>query len=199
MLLFVDGTQSVGALQFDVGRLQPDMLAVHGYKWLLCPNGAGFLYVRPELRDRLPASVIGWRSHRDWRAVDNLHHGAPEASPRAEKYEGGMLPFALIYAMGASVEMMLDIGPAVIEERVLELADGVRQLLSECGATVASYRSPIVAGQFPGRDAAALARSLRDRRVLVSARHGSLRVSPHLYNNEQDLESFGRELRAVLG
>ncbi len=198
VLLFVDGTQSVGALQFEVGRLQPDMLAVHGYKWLLCPNGAGFVYVRPELRDRLPANVVGWRSHRDWRAVDNLHHGAPEPSSRAEKYEGGMLPFALIYAMQASIEMMLEIGPDLIEQRVLQLADQVRATLRDCGATVASHRSPIVAGQFPGRDAAALARSLQDRRVLVSARHGMLRVSPHLYNNEQDLESFGRELRAVL-
>ena len=198
VLLFVDGTQSVGALEFDVGRLRPDMLAVHGYKWLMCPNGAGFMYVRPELRDRLPANVVGWRSHRDWRSVDNLHHGAPEPTSRAEKYEGGMLPFALIYAMQASVEMMLEIGPDLIEKRVLELADQVRELLRNCGATVTRYRSPIVAGQFAGRDVSAMARTLRERRVLVSARHGNLRVSPHFYNNETDLETFGRELRAVL-
>ena len=198
VLLFVDGTQSVGALEFDSGRVQPDMLAVHGYKWLLCPNGAGFMYVRPELRDRLPANVVGWRSHHDWRSVDNLHHGAPEPTTRAEKYEGGMLPFALIYAMQASVEMMLEIGPALIEERVLELADQVRELLRNCGATVACYRSPIVAGRFAGRDVSLMARTLQARRVLVSARLGNLRVSPHFYNNETDLETFGRELRAVL-
>ena len=198
VLLFVDGTQSVGALQFDIGRVQPDMLAVHGYKWLLCPNGAGFMYVRPELRDRLPPNVVGWRSHRDWRSVDNLHHGVPEPTSRAEKYEGGMLPFALIYAMQASVAMMLEIGPAAIERRVLELADQVREILRDCGATVAPYRSPIVAGGFAARDVSAIARTLRERRVLVSARHGNLRVSPHFYNNQNDLDIFSLELRAVL-
>lgn len=199
VLLFVDGTQSVGAMQFDVAEVQPDMLAVHGYKWLLCPNGAGFMYVCPELRDRLPANVVGWRSHRDWRSVENLHHGVPEPTSLAEKYEGGMLSFALIYAMQASVEMMLGIGPDRIEERVLELADQVRKLLRDCGAKVACYRSPIVAGYFAGRDVSAMDKALRERRVLVSARHGMLRVSPHFYNNEQDLEIFGLELRAVLG
>ena len=139
-LLCGDGTQSFGALEVDVERLQPDMLAVHWYKWLMCPNGAGFMYVRPELRDRLPANVVGWRSHRDWRSVDNLHHGAPEPTTRAEKYEGGMLPFALIYAMQASVEMMLEIGPALIEKRVLELAGQVRERVRNCGATDACYR-----------------------------------------------------------
>ena len=113
--------------------VQPDMLAVHGYKWLLCPNGAGFMYVRPALRERLPPNIVGWRSHFDWRSVDNLHHGVPEPTSRAEKYEGGMLPFALIYAMQASIEMMLEIGPDAIERRVLELAHQTREILRENG------------------------------------------------------------------
>lgn len=195
VLLFVDGTQSVGALQFDCGRIQPGMLAVHGYKWLLSPNGAGFLYVRPDVRERLPANVIGWRSDRDWRSVDQLRHGTPEPVRSAEKYEGGMLPFAVLYAMQASVELMLEIGPETIERRVLELADGARAILREGGAEVQDYRSPIVAGRFRARDVAALARQLHERRILVAARHGHLRVSPHFYNNEQDLEVLSRALQ----
>ena len=58
ILLFVDGTQSVGALQFDVGRVRPDMLAVHGYKWMFSPDGAGFFYIAPELRERLQPSTV---------------------------------------------------------------------------------------------------------------------------------------------
>ena len=49
------------------------MLAVDGYKWLLCPNGATFFYVSPELRRTLRPSVIGWRSDQGWRSVDQLH------------------------------------------------------------------------------------------------------------------------------
>ena len=69
VLLYVDGSQSVGALQFDIELVRPSVLCVDAYKWMLSANGAGFLYVDPELRQRLPASVVGWRSDRDWRSV----------------------------------------------------------------------------------------------------------------------------------
>ena len=197
VLLYIDGTQSLGALRFDAGRIQPDMLAVHGYKWLLSPNGAGFFYIAPQLRERLQPNVVGWRSHRDWRNVDNLHHGVPELLPSAEKYEGGSVSFALLYAMEASLDLILETGPDVIERRVLDLASKTRAVLRELGATVAEGASPIVAARFQHHDVSALARALKEKRVLVAARRGHLRVSPHLYNNEQDLEIFGRALRAL--
>jgi selenocysteine lyase/cysteine desulfurase len=199
-LLYLDGTQSVGALRFDAAEVQPDMMAVHGYKWLLAPNGAGFMYVGATMRERLEPSVIGWRSHRDWRRVDSLHHGAPEFKREAEKYEGGMLAFPVLYAMRASVDMMLEIGPEAIERRVLELAAAVRAICRECGGTSPEghYDSPIVAARFEGVDASRLSQQLKERRVLVSARHGRLRISPHFYNNEDDLARFGEELRRLL-
>jgi selenocysteine lyase/cysteine desulfurase len=197
-LLFVDGTQSVGALRFDAARIQPDMLAVHGYKWLLSPNGAGFFYIAPRLREWLQPNVVGWRSHRDWRNVDNLHHGVPELLPSAEKYEGGSVVFALLYAMEASVDLMLEAGADAIERRVLDLAAKTRDVLCGLGATVSACISPIVAARFERHDVSALARALKQKRVLVAARRGHLRVSPHLYNNEQDLEVFERALRALL-
>src|SRR5207248_3017020 len=121
-LLYIDGTQSLGALRFDVVAVQPDMLAVDGYKWLLCPNGATFFYISPALRQTLRPAVMGWRSDRGWRSVDDLHHGAPKLPAAAEKYEGGMLNFPSLYGMRESVRMMLEIGPECIERRVLELA-----------------------------------------------------------------------------
>ncbi len=198
VLLFFDGTQSVGALRFDTARIQPDMLAVHGYKWLLSPNGAGFFYIAPQLRERLQPNVVGWRTHRDWRNVDNLHHGVPELVPSAEKYEGGSVSFALLYAMEASLDLMLEIGPDVIERRVLDLAGKTREILCNLGAVVAEYHSPIVAARFENRDVSVMARALKEQRVLVAVRRGHLRISPHLYNNEQDLEIFERALRALL-
>jgi cysteine desulfurase/selenocysteine lyase len=198
VLLYVDGTQSVGALRFDVARIQPDMLAVHGYKWMLAPNGAGFFYVRPEVRAWLQPNAIGWRTHRDWRNVDNLHHGSPELTDQAEKYEGGNLASALLCALEASVDLMLEIGPERIEERVLGLASGTRAILREHGATAVDFASPIVAARFEGRDVSALARALKEQRVLVSARRGQLRVSTHFYNNEEDLDTLSTALGRVL-
>ena len=202
-LLYVDGTQSLGALEFDVRATEPDMFAVHGYKWLLAPNGAAFMYVRPSLRKRIEPIVVGWRSHRNWRAVDNLHHGAPEFVEAAERYEGGMLPFAVLYPMLASVEMIEQIGPERIERRVLELADYARASLRRLGARLPGdeqphFESPIVAARFEEGDASAIARELRTRGVLISARHGFLRISTHFYNNEDDVDRLGSELRRLV-
>jgi cysteine desulfurase/selenocysteine lyase len=198
VLLYVDGTQSVGALQFDARRIEADMLAVHAYKWLISPNGAGFMYVRPELRERLRPNVLGWRSHRDWRNVDNLHHGVPELADSAEKYEGGAVTFAVIYAMEAAIDLILEIGPDVIEQRVLSLAEKTRDIVRRHGARVDLCGSPIVAARFENRDVSALAKALQEQRVLVSARRGHLRVSPHFYNNEQDLATFADALGKLL-
>lgn len=198
VLLYVDGTQSVGALQFDVRRIQPDMLAVHAYKWMICPTGTGFMYVAPSLRAKLLPAVAGWRSHRDWRNVDNLHHGMPELKESAEKYEGGGLQFGLLHAMGAVVDWLLEIGPDAIERRVLELCHSARRRMIALGATAEDTGSQIVAVKFAGADPSALARELKSRRVLVAARHGYLRISPHFYNNEADLEKLEEELRKLL-
>ncbi|HVX67636.1 MAG TPA: aminotransferase class V-fold PLP-dependent enzyme [Bryobacteraceae bacterium] len=200
-LLYVDGTQSLGALRFDVNAIEPDMLSAHGYKWLLSPNGAAFVYVRPSLRARLDPLVVGWRSHRDWRRVDNLHDGAPEFSDSAEKYEGGMLPFAVLYAMQASVDMILGIGPAEIENRVMELAEYARTALRRLGARMPAdeqphFNSPIISAEFEGVDASALARDLKRRGVHVSARQGRLRISTHFYNNEEDVDRLCAALRS---
>jgi len=123
----------------------------------------------------------------------------------AEKYEGGGLPSALLYAMEASVDMILSIGLDAIERRVLSLAADLRVRLGRLGAIVDSGAfdttgplSQIVAARFPGRDVTALARELGRRRVLVAARQGSLRVSPHFYNNEEDIERFETELKTLL-
>lgn len=198
VLLYVDGTQGVGALQFDAAKLRPSMLAVHGYKWLLSPTCAGFMYVDPELRAALPPNVIGWRSDKRWREVDCLHHGRPEFKESAEKYEGGMIPFALLYAMERSVEMMLDLGPQRIEERVLSLADAVRSAMRDCGGEVDDAATPIVAGRFRHADVSKVSRELASRRVIVSARHGRLRVSPHFYNDEEDIARFREEMRGLV-
>ncbi len=197
ILFYVDGTQSVGALRMNVQEFAPAMMAVDAYKWMLTPNGAGFAYVHPRVRQWLKPVVVGWRSHWDWRAVDNLHMGAPEFSETAERYEGGMLPFPLLYAMHAVVRLMLDAGPAAIEQRVMTLADDLRARLRRAGADVLHEGAPIVAARGFA-DASALARQLREAGVLVSARHGNLRVSTHFYNDAADLDRFERVLRACL-
>jgi len=195
--LLLDGSQSVGALTFDVRKTPVDVLAVHGYKWLMAPTGAGFMYVSPAFRKKLPPTIVGWRSHRDWRNVDRLHSGTPEFKDSAEKYEGGGLPFHLLYAMDSSVTWMLEIGPEAMERRILELADSARRRLRGLGARVDNTGSQIVIAEFPGMDASATARWLRQQNVVIAARHGRLRISPHFYNDEEDLERLESALKKL--
>ena len=193
-LLYVDGTQSLGALEFDVRTVQPDMFAVHAYKWLISPNGAGFAYISKGLRERMRPTIVGWRSDRGWREVDDLHHGAPRFAGTAEGYEGGMLNFPSLYAMGASIGMILAIGPDIIEKRVLELANRCSAILEAAGGEIANKGSIILAARFAAVEPSALAEHLKNHGIMVSARHGWLRVSPHFYNDEQDLDRLEKAL-----
>ncbi|MBN9657179.1 MAG: aminotransferase class V-fold PLP-dependent enzyme [Acidobacteria bacterium] len=186
---YVDATQMLGAVRFDFQGIQPDMLAVNCYKWMLAPNGVGFMAVSARQRARMEPLNIGWRSHHDWRNVDNLHLGTPALVETAEKYEGGMLPSSLLYGLEASVDLMLELGPEAIEQRVLALASKTRAALRSIGGEPLPFEdTAIIASHLPGRDASAVARALKQEGVMVSARHGLLRVSTHFYNDEQDIE-----------
>lgn len=192
ILYYLDGTQSLGALEFDVAKAHPSMFCTDAYKWMLSPNGAGFVYIAPELRAQMQPTVIGWRTDRGWRSPNSLNHGKPILSGDAQGYEGGMLDFPALYAMGAVIEMMLELGPAALEARVLELAGTVRANLRSLGADVNTDRTPIVTAKLDGHDSATLSSALKEERIIVSARQGRLRVSPHFYNNADDLDKLHR-------
>ena len=201
ILFYVDGTQSAGGLRIDVQAAEIDFLVVHAYKWLLSPPGIGFACVAPQVREWLEPSIYSWRSHKNWRDVDRLHHGVPELPSSAVKYEGGMHNFSGIFAMGATLKLIDSIGVDAIESRVQLLAEKTRDVLRSQGGRLASdehpqdYDSPIVTAQFPGADVSKLAVRLKDQGIAVAARKGSLRVSPHLFNNDEDLARLGAALK----
>jgi selenocysteine lyase/cysteine desulfurase len=192
IVVYLDGTQSAGALEFDCSAMAPDFFAVDAYKWMISPNGATFIYVNPAVRRRLQPKVLGWRSDKEWRNVTSLHHGAPRFGETAEKYEPGMLPFACLYAMDASLRLIEEIGIPRIEKRVLELADLLRGELAGMGAEFYHSQgeclaSQIVTASLSGVDSAALAKKLSEENINISARRAYLRISPHFYNNEEDI------------
>jgi selenocysteine lyase/cysteine desulfurase len=202
VLVYLDGTQSIGALRFDCQELQPDFLGVDAYKWMISPNGAAFLYVNPEARKWLVPNVVGWRSDRDWRSVETLHHGSPRFAESAEKYEGGMLPFACLYAMRASVKLMHEIGQDEIEQRALGLADTIRtEIRSIGGESIGmpgrSLPSQILLVRWPGLNSSKIAEELQRQRIHVSARRGYMRISPHFYNNEEDVDALLTALKRL--
>lgn len=201
VLLCIDGTQSVGVLRHDVRRTPSDFLVVHGYKWMLGPAGAGFFYAPPETRAWLAPTVVSWRSHRTWRDFERLHHGRPDLPDEAAMYEGGVQSFSLLFALEASLDLILECGPEAIERRSLSLARECRDVLARQGGRGnlgpdLPCDSPIVTACFPSQDAPALRQKLQQRRIAVAARQGNLRVSLHFFNNRDDLHRLEAALAA---
>ena len=195
--LCVDAIQGLGPHVIDVRRTPVDFLAADGHKWLLGPEGAGLLYVRRDWIERLRPLGVGWHS-----VVAPFNSPGIEfrLKPSAERWEGGSFNMPGLQALGASVGLLLEIGPAAVSERILERAAAVRALARSAGWQVFGSSHPedlsgIVALTRSGVDPDRAARTLRERGVAVASRRGRLRVSPHIYNNEDDLRRLDEGLR----
>ncbi len=199
--LFVDAIQGLGALALDVRRTPVDFLAADGHKWLLGPEGAGLLYVRRDWIDRLRSIGVGWNS-----VVGSYNEPRCPAftlKQDATRWEGGSYNMAGILAFGASVSLFLEIGIEEVERRVLDRAAVVVDLATEagwraCGRVRTADCSGIVALEHPHVDPRAAAAALRSAGVVVSCRRGRLRVSPHFYNDDDDLDRLRNGLAACV-
>jgi cysteine desulfurase/selenocysteine lyase len=189
-LLLVDAIQAMGVFPLNVARTPVDFIAADGHKWLLGPEGAGIFFIRREHLGRLRPVGVGWNS------VAHAHDFARiELTFRdsASRYEGGSQNMAGMIALGASLAMLMQWGTEAVGRRVLEITDLACRKLSEAGAVVASDRRPehasgIVVFQVPGRDPQAIRRHCLERGVVLSCRGGRLRISPHAYNDETDIQ-----------
>lgn len=200
-LLVVDAIQGVGALALDVEAAGVDACALAAHKWLLGPEGVGVLYVSDRVIDRLRSTRHGWRSvaaRFDWTGID------PTPAAGALRFEAGTLNMAGVHALGGTVDLLQELGIEGVEARVLALADRVARGLAGRGFRLAEPRrspgevSGIVAATHPGRSADELARELADRRIVVSHRAGRLRVAPHGYNTEEEVDRLLAALDQLL-
>lgn len=189
--LLVDGTQAIGALDTDVRKEDIDFLSAAPYKFLMGPAGLAFLYVKQEHLKDLAPDRVGWKNQ-IW---EGEHAEKPlELSETAEKFEYGTLHFEGIYGLEKSLEYINSIGMKNIEKRDMELSQYLWDRLSDSGAkmyTPRGTRSPIVS--FYAEGAAELAATLMSQKVKVTGREahgGHIRVSPHFYNTEDDIDRF---------
>ena len=113
---------------------------------------------------------------------------------------------APLQAFAASLELFLEIGPEVVSRRILERAEAVRELARSAGWRSTGRARPedlagIVALEKPGVDPEAFARDLRERGIALACRRGRVRVSPHIYNNDDDLGRLAEALadRPMIG
>jgi selenocysteine lyase/cysteine desulfurase len=188
ILFFVDAIQGLGVLPLDVKQTPIDFLAADGHKWLLGPEGAGVFWIRRELIDRLHCTSVGWNSTVgawDFSAIDF------QLKPHAGRWENGTLNVGGFLALGASLRLLMDFGLESITRRVLELTDYLCEQARAAGIEVFSSREPqeksgIVSLIVP--EAKERAKQCRAAGIVVSARAGRLRVSPHFYNTPEEID-----------
>ncbi|MCA9996275.1 MAG: aminotransferase class V-fold PLP-dependent enzyme [Anaerolineales bacterium] len=195
MLLVVDGTQAIGAMQIDLADTGVDILAVSAHKWMLGPLGIGFLACSDRALEMLAVKKVGWLSVRN----PFQFNYALDLLPTAERFEPGTPNSPGIFGLGATVEMMLAIGPAQIEARVLALTDLLCAKVEERGYEVITPRgerekSGIVIFRSPRHASQQLLDRLTASNILVSLRNGGIRVSPHFYNTEAEIEQLLAQL-----
>jgi selenocysteine lyase/cysteine desulfurase len=188
--LFVDAIQGLGPFVYDIERTPIDFLCADGHKWLLGPEGAGVLFVRREWIERLRPLGVGWHS-----VTTSYNHPTFEMKlkPSAERWEGGSFAMPGLQAFGTSVELLLGLGSHAVSQRILDNAQAVRELALSAGwslhgSTLPADLSGIVALEREGVDPRAVSRRARDLGIVVASRRGRLRVSPHVYNNRDDLD-----------
>jgi cysteine desulfurase/selenocysteine lyase len=119
----------------------------------------------------------------------------------ARRYEPGTLPTANIAGLSAAVDLLGEVGPETIRTRILETVEGLKRGLTERGWTITSpepLRSGILAAARPGTDSRVLAKHLEERGVIVAPREGSLRFSPHFYNDAGEVSRALQILDALV-
>ncbi len=126
ILFCVDAIQSLGALAIDVERDGIDCLAADGHKWLCAPEGCGILYVSQRWIERLRPQRLGWRSVTDHGRYVPYHF---DLKPDTRKFECGSLNFLGLHALGAAIDLVLEIGTEKIEREVLTITATLREAL----------------------------------------------------------------------
>ncbi len=198
--LVVDATQSAGMVPIDVRAADVDVLITGGYKWLCSAFGAALCYLRPELAEDFVPPIVGWKSTVDPPAFDATRMPLAEGARRMQ-YSTSAYPSGI--ALRASIEYLLGFGIDRIMAHDLRLAGLLWDGLRDLGGVLITPpgddgRGSIVGARFPGRRPEALVRRLIEAGVVAGPRLDAVRFSPHLYNEDRDVERALAELERIL-
>ncbi|MCZ6646445.1 MAG: aminotransferase class V-fold PLP-dependent enzyme [SAR324 cluster bacterium] len=197
-LFVVDGTQSVGAAPFDFEAVQPDLLICAGYKWCLGPYQSGFAVLGERLLEGQPFEMtwIGRVGAEDFANLVNYQEGY---RPGARRFDvGEHSNFVNVPMLSEALRQILEWGVENIRDYCGNLVGAVRKALrgSEFALAAPETQIPHMFGIHvpdPGRVPLIL-EELRRREIYVSLRGSSLRVSPHVYNTEDDMVALAGAL-----
>ncbi|MFW6192116.1 MAG: aminotransferase class V-fold PLP-dependent enzyme [Gemmatimonadota bacterium] len=194
-LFLLDAYQSNGQIPIDVEAIGADFLLSGALKWLLGGPGLAYLYVRPGLVEELEPRSLSWFGVENQFAFDPA--GATPR-PDARRFEMGTPAVGAAFTAAGGLEIVEEVGIEAIRARNASLTEDLLRRLREAGfglrvAPSAERRSAVVLVRHPEPEAAV--RRLADRGIVVDARPGHVRISPHFYNTSEDGERVVAALR----
>lgn len=199
--LVLDLTQSIGALPIDVARVQPDFAVAAGYKWMMGPYTLGFLYVAPKYRDGRPLEH-NWIARQGSENFAGLVDYRDDFQPGARRFDMGEgANFSALPMVVAALEQLLDWGVENTQATLTAMTKQIAERAAPLGlrASDPSLRAGHFLGLgFPGDVPNGLPDRLGAENVYVSVRGQSMRITPHLYNNEADVDRLIGVLAAAL-
>lgn len=188
----VDAIQSLGAIEVDVKKSKIDILAADGHKWMLAPEGAAIFYCSDIKRDRLINTNLGWAGVINPR--DFLDYDITQ-KPDATRFEEGSSNTTGIYGLNAALKLLKTVNIQYIKERVLTLTDLLITGLDKKGYIVntpkiKSDRAGIVIFESNIYTPTQLFNLLQDNNIITAERGSGIRISPHFYNTESEIEQL---------
>lgn len=187
-LVLLDAYQTLGTMPIDVKTLKVDFLAGGVLKYLLASAGLAFLYVRKEFIPDLRPTSIGWFSQANIFAMD-IYANTP--SPTARRFESGTPPIPSIYAGIAGMKLIQSAGLEKIEAHLREITGAIKEGAMRRGFNLASPVDPAKHGALitlRSHKVDLLVKRLEADGVITSSRDNNLRLSPHLYNDQRDVD-----------
>ncbi len=190
-LFCVDIIQGLGTMPFDLPAQYVDAACGASHKWLCGPEGCGIIYLSDRARERVEPTLVGWISvETPW---DFAAREQP-FKPTALAWESGTGPASLFYGLEQSLKLLIAAGPRRIEAHLANLSDRICDEIAERDYEIVSSRlagesSQIVCIKHRGdRTSNDLANHLLEHDIIVSPRGDRLRIAPHFFNNESDIE-----------
>lgn len=196
-MVILDTYQSAGTVPFSVKDLQVDFATGGSVKWLCGGPGAGYLYVRPDLIDRLEPKTTGWMAHEQPFAFDSELRYAPNIT----RFLHGSPAIPALYAAQSGYEVINQIGVEKIREKSVRQTQRLIELAREAGFRVTSPANPAQRGgtiTVWDEHAAAITKELIRREFIVDYRPGAgVRISPHFYTKDEELELVIAEMKKI--
>ncbi|MGH9872140.1 MAG: aminotransferase class V-fold PLP-dependent enzyme [Pyrinomonadaceae bacterium] len=196
-LLVVDVIQALGVIPVDVQAELVDVAAGACHKWLLTPEGVGFLYLSTRARERIQPTLVGWTSVPNPDDYGNYEQGWNEGTLA---WETGTGPVALVHGLEASLKLLNEVGVARIQAHLESLTDHLCEQLRNTAYEVVSSRRTGEKSQIVCiRNSAGLSSMdvyahLKKKNIITAPRGDRLRISPHFYNTLEEMDELVKAL-----